>query len=218
MPRYTLCPYYIDENLKTISCEDVCRSYDSVDEKWKWMDMYCDSWDWQKCPYAVDRSEAYRKQDEGDDMAIQNQEIQAQKKEIESLLRKLGRANKKIERMQKKIDELRAVNQSFIKKNDELYLKWRDADALHRTQDNKIWSELGTMTDIYEQRMAFLIDTYCPDKRLYDEDVEAWAKDREFALVFDNEDVESNPFRRTWKVVFKEDGQQDTDIQTEEQK
>ena len=65
--------------------------------------------------------------------------------------------------------------------------------------------------------MAYLIDTCCPDKRLYEEDVEAWAKDKEFALVFDRDDVESNPFRRTWKVVFKEDGQQDQDIQADVQ-
>lgn len=218
MPRYTLCPYYIDENLKTISCEDVCRSFDSLDDKWKWMDMYCDSWDWMRCPYAADRSEAYRKAEEGDAMAIENQEIKAQKKEIDSLLRKLGRANKKIERMQKKIDELRAVNQSFTRRNEDLYKKWREADDKQRGQDDQIWGELESLSGIYEQRMCYLIDTYCPNQRLYDEDAEAWAKDREFALVFDNEDVDGSPFRRTWKVVFKEDGQQDTDIQNEEQK
>lgn len=178
--------------------------------------MYCDSWDWMKCPYAADISEAYRKAEEGDAMAIENQEIKAQKKEIESLLRKLGRANKRIERMQKKIDDLRAVNKSYMNKNDDLYRKWRLADDKQRGQDSKILNELGSLTAIYEQRMCYLIDTYCPDQRLYDEDVEAWAKDREFALVFDKDDVESSPFRRTWKVVFK-DGQQDQDIQADVQ-
>ena len=72
MPRYTRCPFYIDENKLTISCEDVCRSFDSMDEKWTWMDMYCDTWDWMKCPHAADISEAYRKAEEGDVMAIEN--------------------------------------------------------------------------------------------------------------------------------------------------
>ena len=210
MPRYTRCPFYIDENKLTISCEDVCRSFDSMDEKWTWMDMYCDTWDWMKCPHAADISEAYRKAEEGDVMAIENQEINALKKEVHALRTKLGAVTKKSERPQKKLDEQRELVKSYQRKNEDLYRKWRSLD-------DKIWNELGSLSEIYEQRMAYLIDTCCPDKRLYEEDVEAWAKDREFALVFDRDDVESNPFRRTWKVVFKEDGQQDTDIQTEEQ-
>ena len=98
MPRYTRCPYYIDESRRSISCEDVCRSYSSENKKWAWMDMYCDSWDWMKCPYAADISEAYRRYEEGDEMALIEQELKAQKKEIESLLRKLGRANKKLDK------------------------------------------------------------------------------------------------------------------------
>ena len=217
MPRYTRCPFYIDENKLTISCEDVCRSFDSMDEKWTWMDMYCDTWDWMKCPHAADISEAYRKAEEGDVMAIENQEINALKKEVHALRTKLGAVTKKSERPQKKLDEQRELVKSYQRKNEDLYRKWRSLDDKVRKDDDKIWNELGSLSEIYEQRMAYLIDTCCPDKRLYEEDVEAWAKDREFALVFDRDDVESNPFRRTWKVVFKEDGQQDTDIQTEEQ-
>lgn len=220
MPRYTRCPYYIDENNKTISCEDVCRSYDSMDEKWAWMDMYCDTWDWQKCPYAVDMTEAYRKAEEGDDMAIENHEKKAAKNEIRSLSTKLGMAQKKNERLTKQLNEQKALVKSYQRRNEELlrqnkdyYKRWREAQEKLDKGNEQIRSELSTLANIYEQRMAYLIDTYCPDQRLYDEDVEAWAKDREFAVVFDNEDVESDPFRRTWKVVFKEDGQQDTKLQ-----
>lgn len=213
MPRYTRCPFYIDENKLTISCEDVCRSFDSMDEKWTWMDMYCDSWDWMKCPYAIDISEAYRKAEEGDVMAIENQEISALKKEVHALRTKLGAVTKKSERLQKRLDESKELVKSYQRKNEDLYRKWRSLDDKVRKDDDRIWNELGSLSEIYEQRMAYLIDTCCPDKRLYEEDVEAWAKDKEFALVFDRDDVESNPFRRTWKVVFKEDGQQDQDIQ-----
>ena len=95
MPRYTLCPYYIDENNKAISCEDVCRTYDSMKQKWAWMDMYCDSWDWMKCPYAMDRAEAYHNYEKGDIKALDEQKEKAMKVEIKSLTSKLGRVNKK---------------------------------------------------------------------------------------------------------------------------
>ena len=207
MPRYTRCPYYIDESRQSISCEDVCRSYDSLKKKNSWMDMYCDSWDWMKCPYAADMTEAYNRYQEGDEMALIEQELKAQKKEIESLIRKLGRANKRIERQQKKIDELRAVNQSYTKVNQNLekqkadfYTKWRSAESRVRTQDDKIWSEISSLASIYEQRMAYLIDTYCPDKKLRERDVKAWAGDREFAIVA----VPGKEDETIWEVAFKE--------------
>lgn len=33
MPRYTLCPYYKDENKKSISCEDAIRRFDALNSK-----------------------------------------------------------------------------------------------------------------------------------------------------------------------------------------
>ena len=221
MPRYTRCPYYIDESRSSISCEDVCRSYDSADKKWAWMDMYCDSWDWMKCPYAMDRSEAYIRFEEGEKMALIEQEVKAQKKEIESLLRKLGRANKRIERQQKKIDELRAVNQSYTRVNQtlekqkaDIYAKWRSAESRVRAQDDAIWAEIGSLSEIYEQRMAYLIDTYCPDGKLRESDVKAWAGDRSFAIAADKESFEDD---LAWKVVFMEEETTDEDTKDKEQ-
>lgn len=181
MPRYTRCPFYIDESRKTISCEDVCRSYDSMKKKWAWMDMYCDSWDWMKCPYAADRAEAYRRFEKGDVMALETQEKDALKKEIESLLRKLGRANKRIERQQRKIDELRLTNKSFIGKNDELYRKWREADNTLKNYEEKIAEQIQQLADAYEVRLAYMVDKYEP---FSDEDVKEWAKDKSFALIY----------------------------------
>lgn len=208
MPRYTLCPYYIDENKKTISCEDVCRSFDSTDEKWSWMDMYCDSWDWMRCPYAADRAEAYARYEEGEKMALEKQANEALRKEIDSLVKKLGRANKKVERQQKKIDELRAVNKSFVirnedlaDKNKDLYRKWRQTDEKLNAQSDKIYKEIGALTDIYEQRMCYLIDKYAPDG-VREEEIEAWAADKEFALVADFTDEGKAV---AWKVAFKKD-------------
>ena len=221
MPRYTLCPYYIDENNKTISCEDVCRSFDSMDEKWQWMDMYCDSWDWMRCPYAADRSEAYRRAEKGETKALAEQEAKAQKKEIESLLRKLGRANKKIERMQKKIDDLRAVNKSFVQRNEDLsrqnreaYSKWRGVNESLERYEEVIASQVQVIADAYEARLAYMIDRF---GTFSDLDVDEWRQGKSFALVYD-EDDDGYP---CWQLVFKEegdeDGHEDTDIPEQEQ-
>ena len=225
MPRYTRCPYYIDESRQSISCEDVCRSYDSMNEKLSWMDLYCDSWEWTKCPYAIELSEAYKRYEEGDETALIEQELKAQKKEIESLLRKLGRANKRIERQQKKIDELRAVNQSYTRVNQnlekqkaDLYMRWRSAESRVRAQDDKIWGEISSLASIYEQRMAYLIDTYCPNGKLRERDVEEWAKDRAYAIVatkIEDEEagIEGEP---AWKVVFQEEESDGDDKRNED--
>lgn len=205
MPRYTRCPYYIDESRSSISCEDVCRSYDSAEKKWAWMDMYCDSWDWMKCPYAMDRSEAYTRFEEGEKMALIEQEVKAQKKEIESLLRKLGRANKKL-------DKERAKNKDLESQKRIYFEKWRKADEQLNEYEKKIADQLGAMAGIYEQRMAYLIDSYADDGRLYEQEVEHWAGDRAFAIVHDEDGA-----GRFWKVVFQEEEKDDEDTKIEEQ-
>lgn len=203
--RYTRCPFYIDESRRSISCEDVCRSYDSAKKKWAWMDMYCDSWDWMRCPYAMDRSEAYRRFEEGESMALVEQEVKAQKKEIESLLRKLGRANKKL-------DKERAKNKDLESQKRIYFEKWRKAEEQLNEYEKKIADQLGAMAGIYEQRMAYLIDSYAADGRLYEQEVEAWAGDRAFAIVHDEDDA-----GRFWKVVFQEEETKDEGTKEEKQ-
>ena len=204
MPRYTRCPFYIDESRRSISCEDVCRSYSSENKKWAWMDMYCDSWDWMKCPYAADISEAYRRYEEGDEMALIEQELKAQKKEIESLLRKLGRANKKL-------DKERAKNKDLESQKRIYFEKWRKADEQLHEYEKKIADQLGAMAGIYEQRMCYLIDKYA-DGKFYDSEVEAWAGDKAFALMHDSDDT-----GRFWKVAFQEEETEDVPEKIEEQ-
>lgn len=204
MPRYTRCPYYIDESRRSISCEDVCRSYSSENKKWAWMDMYCDSWDWMKCPYAMEISEAYRRYEEGDEMALIEQELKAQKKEIESLLRKLGRANKKLDKERAKNKDLEAQKKIYFE-------KWRKADEQLHEYEKKIADQLGAMAGIYEQRMAYLIDSYADDGRLYEQEVEHWAGDRAFAIAHDEDEA-----GRFWKVVFQEEETEDVPEKVEQ--
>ena len=211
MPKYTvykICPFYIDENKKTISCEDVCRSFRSSKAKWKWMNKYCDTWEWESCQWAKQISEAYRKYEEGDIMALDEHKLEALTKETKYLRTRLGKAEKRVERQQKKIDELRAVNQSFVTSNNnlekqkqELYKKWRDTNQSLQDHLNKAGDELSAMAQIYEQRMCYLIDRFAPDGVKEDE-IEAWAADKEFALVADfTEDGKAI----AWKVAFREE-------------
>ena len=219
MPRYTMCPFYVDENKKSISCEDICRTYKTLECKYDWMTMYCDSWEWMKCPYAIDRSEAYAAYEKGDVKALENQEIKALEKENKYLRTLLGKADKRVERQQKKIDELRAVNQSFTNVNNslekqkkEFYTRWRKAQDELDKGNETVMEELRRLGDIYEQRMCYLIDRFA-DGFFCESDVERWAGDREFALVRQyDEDLGD----MVWKVVFKED-EPDKDIQTDVQ-
>ena len=219
MPRYTMCPFYVDENKKSISCEDICRTYKTLECKYDWMTMYCDSWEWMKCPYAIDRSEAYAAYEKGDVKALENQEIKALEKENKYLRTLLGKAEKRVERQQKKIDELRAVNTSFVNVNNslekqkkEFYKRWRAAQDELDKGNETVMEELRRLGDIYEQRMCYLIDRFA-DGFFCESDVERWAGDREFALVRQyDEDLGD----MVWKVVFKED-EPDKDIQTDVQ-
>lgn len=218
--RIPYCPYYKDEKNKSISCEDTYHVFSTVGEKYVWMDMYCDEWDWTKCPYAMDLTEAYARFEKGDEKALEKQKIEAMQKELKSLSSKLGRAEKRIERQQKKMDELRAVNQSYMrvnaqleKTNKESYHKWRDANTAMEIYEEKIADQVQRITDAYEVRLAYMIDKY---GTFSDIDVDEWRQGKSFALVYD-EDDDGYP---CWNVVYEikeiEDGESDnvqTDVQ-----
>lgn len=202
MARYTLCPFYIDESEKahTISCEDVIRMWDSAEEKCAYMDTYCDA-SWMECPYAKAMTDAYEAEEKGDDKAVEKNKMAALEKEIRGLYIKLGR-------YKKKIDELRAVNQSFVNTNEslekqkkEFYKRWRTAQAELEKDKSDINQELAKLGIIYEQRMAYLIENFAPNKVLLEEDVKTWAGEKEFALVPDYTEHE----QLAWKVVYKTD-------------
>ena len=190
MPRYTMCPFYVDENKKSISCEDVCRSFDSLTEKWAWMDMYCDL-DWMSCPYACDLNEAYYRQQEGDDEALEKHEVEALKKELHGLTTKLGRAEKKLRKAEQA--NLDLENQKKV-----IYAKYRKAEEKLSDYEKHEAERYWKMAALYEDRIAYLIDTYC-DGRLEEAVVKAWAEGKEYALTFDEESKEP-----IWIVQMKE--------------
>ena len=205
MPRYTLCPYYVDENNKAISCEDVCRTYDSYSQKWAWMDMYCDSWDWMKCPYAMDRAEAYARYEKGDTGALDEQKEKAMKIEIKSLTSKLGRVNKKYERLEKKLNEQEELVKSYQRKNEELYKKWRMSENTLKVYEKNIANQIQVLADAYEARLAYMVDRF---GSFSDIDVDEWRDGKSFALVYD-ENEDGYP---CWSVRFAEEEEEAEDV------
>lgn len=212
------CPYYLDEQKKTITCEDVYRSFDDLNHKWGWMKMYCDSWDWMRCPYAMDLNEAYDRLEKGDEEALIQNERDSLKRELKSLSIKLGKAEKRIERQQRKIDDLRGVNQSLVNvnttlenKNRNIHKRWKDlADRMEKYEE-KVANQVMVLSDAYEARLAYLMDVYSCGC-LKEEDVKAWLKDKDFAIVMTDEG-----FKLIFNEENKDDGQKSEDIQVKQQ-
>lgn len=211
MPNYghtAICPFYMGEKPKTISCEDAFRRFKDEKRRDAWTNMYCYEWDWMKCPYAADLSEAYERYEKGDDMALENHENEALRKELKSVSTRLGRIEKRCERQQKKIDELRAVNQSLVNVNEtltaqnkRLYKDWRSLDKETGEFREKVWSQVQKISRMYEQRICYLIEEFVPGKRIYEENIGNWAGDNGFALVYENDEDGV----RCWQVKYGEE-------------
>jgi hypothetical protein len=214
MPNYghtAICPFYMGEKPKTISCEDAFRRFKDERRRDAWTNMYCYEWDWMKCPYAVDLNEAYARLEKGDNKALEKHEIEALKKELRSISTKLGKAEKRIERQQRKIDELRTVNQSLTNINIQLDQRmkryYKDAqkakEQLHE-YEQKIDAQVKKIAEVYEQRLAYMIETHAPGRRLYEDEIKEWAENKAFAIIYDKDE-----YGDCWKVVFKKDEDED---------
>lgn len=212
MPRYTLCPYFEYEYGKRITCEDVYRRFDDEQSKWSWMDMYCDS-NWMSCPYAIELNEAYERLEKGDKMAVEEHKKEALKKELDSTAMKLGRVEKKLARTQKKLDEAKALNRSFIMKNERVekqkrtyYEMWKSAVEQLQEYERRIDDQIQQLARIYEARIAYLMQTYA-DGQLWQKDVDEWLEENaDFGIIADE-----NEEQRLWKVVIKENESEEPD-------
>lgn len=193
-----LCPFYKRHMERSITCEDVCRTFSTSAEKERWLTSYCDTPAWEQCEYAQSLNKAYERLFKGDDKAIMENEYESLKREVKKLTTLLGKSEKRVERQQKKIDELRAVNKSFITRNDDLYNKWRDANTAMGIYEDKVADQVQRLADAYETRLAYLIDRYGP---FSDIDVDEWRKDKAFALIYDEND-DGYP---CWQVVFDDE-------------
>lgn len=209
MPRYTQCPFYIDDNKLTISCEDVVRLFDSLNSKNDYMDKYCDD-AWQQCKYAKAMEQAYDKFEKGDKQALEKQKIKALEHEIKSNLIKIGRAETKIREQKEQINNLIGSNKKLmVARRTEHERRMRAEKDLAYAQ-GRVAEDITRITQIYEDRIAYLMDTYSGGV-LKESDVEKWAKGIEFAVVH-----EVKPGKeRIWKVVKRseESSESDKDVQ-----
>ena len=185
MGRYTLCPFYIDENKRSISCEDVTRSFDSDQDKRDWMSLFCDSL-WEDCEYAKGLLDMYDKIDKGDEMAREEHMQRAKQTEIRALMSKLGRAEKRIEARDIEIAELRKKNKRLEDMRRDTYAQFRKMQSAADEQERKFYRELQKMAQLYEDRLCYMIANYTGG-RLTESLVKEWAEDREYLLTYEGE-------------------------------
>lgn len=190
--RYTRCPYYRWEYEARITCEDTYRHFECKAQKNAWMDMYCDSWDWMKCPYAADLTEAYERYEKGDEKALEKHENEALRKEIKSIAMKLGHAERKIRKLTAKAEDLEKQKMLYFE-------RYRKALEQLDEYEKKIAGQVQVIVDAYEARLAYMMAMFS-DGTLNESDVEDWIKDKEFAIVKTDYGFE---------VVYKEETDED---------
>lgn len=196
--RYTRCPYYRWEYEARITCEDTYRHFECKAQKNAWMDMYCDSWDWMKCPYAADLTEAYERYEKGDEKALENHENEALRKEIKSIAMKLGHAERKIRKLTAKTEDLEKQKMLYFE-------RYRKALEQLDEYEKRIADQVQVIVDAYEARLAYMMAMFS-DGTLNESDVKEWIKDKEFAIVKTDYGFE---------VVYKETDGEDKNIQDE---
>lgn len=213
MARYTKCPFYIDDNKLTISCEDVVRLFDSQDSKLSHMDAYCDH-EWENCKYANALNKAYDALEKGDKQALEKQKIKSLESEIKSNLIKIGKMERKIREQNEKIDNLVSSNRKMLEARKREHQRRMKLEKDLAYAQGKVADDILKITKIYEDRIAYLMDTYTGGT-LNEADVEEWAKGIEYAITY-----ETKPGPRVWKVVKRsEDGSKsDKDIQAKANK
>ena len=192
--RYTRCPYYRWEYEARITCEDTYRHFECKAQKNAWMDMYCDSWDWMKCPYAADLTEAYERYEKGDEKALENHENEALRKELRSIAMKLGRSEKKARKLTAKTEDLEHQKRIYFE-------KWKAAQEQLEEYEKRIADQVQGISLAYEQRICYLVENYAPDHRFYEDDVKAWAGDKAFALVYEKDENDIP----CWEVKYGEE-------------
>lgn len=196
--RITLCPFYRDEKNKSISCEDTFRTFRWLSQKKEWMDTYCDK-EWEKCPYAISLNEMYQRIEEGDVMAEEAHNVEALRTELKKMASKLGRAEKRLEPKLQEIESLKSKKKMWEDKYFEEHKKLAQAERRIKDLEGNAMDELVNMARIYEDRMCYMIDMFVPLQKLSESEMKEWAKDKEIALI--HEDNEGDVI---WKVVKRE--------------
>lgn len=181
MPNNThipICPYFRDEKKRSISCEDIFRSFPSGEAKNAWMEMFCDRWEYELCPYAAALGDMYERIDKGADMTEEQmkQQINAMKKELKYKAVLLGKADKRLEAKDQEIKDLRKKNREIESLRAEEYRKRRKAEIEVERHGVKATDQLKQIIETYKDVMCFLLYHNAPDG-LSEQEVSAWAKE-----------------------------------------
>lgn len=185
MPNNThipICPYFRDEKKKSISCEDTFRSFPSSEMKNAWMDLLCDSWEYETCPYAADLSDMYERISKGANMSeeIMKQKLDAMRKELKYKAVLLGKADKRLEAKEQEIKDLRKKNREIDERRAEEFRKRRKAEIEIERSGQKAAGQLKDLIELYKDVMCFLLYSHEPDG-LSEEMVRAWAEEHKDA-------------------------------------
>ena len=187
--RITLCPYYRNERALTVTCEDCVRRFRYAATKKRWMDEYCDK-DWQQCPYAAELDRVY---EEGGNMA--EHEVKSLKTELRKTVNRLERLIRSDNAKADDIKKLRKKNKILEDRNNDLIKRDIAGRKAMAAQEEKFFSELQGLSQIYESRLAYLMSEYAGGS-FVEADAEKWAEGKEYAIV--NNDG-------TWEVKVNED-------------
>ena len=191
----TLCPYYVNEREKTISCEDVGRRFRSKKERMDYMEQYCDK-DYMQCKYAQALEKLYEVMEEkGEDHMLEffKQRNRAARVELKRTVTQLGRQEAKTEKMAEEIKELKAENmalkesiEAIRKKNKEMFGKWQNEKATFRNREETMLQEMLAQATIYEGYVAYLMEKSGSESFDLDE-FHKWTEGHEYRVEGDNE-------------------------------
>lgn len=212
-----ICPYYVAEGRTGITCEDCRRAFADDAEKAEWTGKYCYTWSYGSCPYAAELTKMYERIEGGAEVERTEleQQVKSLSREVNHKNSLIGKQKKRMLRMQKKIDDLRAVNESYMRVNDSLekqktryYRKARVAEEQLAAKNDRLYEEITKLTQIYEQRLVYLIDRYCP-AGLPESEVKAWAEGREIAITGEYDEESGLVWHAKWRYASEDDETED---------
>lgn len=181
----TICPFYISERSKSVTCEDVFRRFKSKKDKRAYMDIYCDD-NWQECRYAQKLMELY---DEIETKGEKDQMLEmfrhkhlATREELKKVASQLGKAEARVDILNQENTELAQKVRYLREKNEELIKKYLDEKKEIKRREEKIYEEMMEQASIFEGYIAYLLSE-SKDKKLNVEAAYDWASNHAYTIL-----------------------------------
>ncbi len=200
----TLCPFFLSESGKTVTCEDASRMFRSLRKKRLWMGDYCDD-QWERCPYAYSLLKLYdqiEKDGEEGEILKEQHTYDAIEAEYRKLRVQYGRLEKRLYARDEEIKDLRRKNHAL----GDQYEKIRTAYDKEKKNAKSLSDALFHGLPVYEARFCYLMEMFS-DGMFNETDFQDWSKGKEFRLEVAGKDEDGNV--TLWKSnvrEVKEDG------------